>query len=360
MSTNTFINGSKFENGITATTISSPSLDVKQDKLISGTNIKTVNNYNLLGSGDVNILGEINDKYVAKSGDTMSGNLFIEASLNIGVNNKTNGMYSFAQGNTCYADGDSSHAEGWNTHAKDFCSHAEGSNTIANNLGEHASGVYNVSTLGTNQELTALTVDSQATLFSVGKGYTVDNRENAFEVKYNGDVYINNSLNIGVKNKVNSYYSFAQGSYTSAMGNYSHAEGVQAHASGDASHAEGDNVSAKGRSSHAEGFMTIANGNSSHAEGSNVSAKGRSSHAEGSGTQANGEFSHAEGYGTITNNEGEHACGKWNVSENNTLFSIGNGISDDTRSNAFEIKENGDIYIKGKNDIMVRLQDVIN
>ena len=67
----------------------------------------------------------------------------------------------------------------------------------------------------------------------------------------------------------------------------------------------------------------------------------------------------AESYGqystalsrTKVNNESEFGCGKYNVSNtgsteaDNTLFSVGNGTSDSARHNAFEIRQNGDIYL---------------
>ena len=69
--------------------------------------------------------------------------------------------------------------------------------------------------------------------------------------------------------------------------------------------------------------------------------------------QANGEYSHAEGKGTIVNNTAEHGCGMFNTSvkstdaDKSTLFSIGNGSDDSHRSNAIEVKKNGDVYING-------------
>ena len=74
--------------------------------------------------------------------------------------------------------------------------------------------------------------------------------------------------------------------------------------------------------------------------------------------QASGKYAHAEGRGNITNNEYEHASGKYNVSipktaDNTTAdathFSIGIGTSekDAERKNAFEAKQNGDVYITG-------------
>ena len=130
---------------------------------------------------------------------------------------------------------------------------------------------------------------------------------------------------------------------------------------------EGVGTFASGNYSHAEGGTTSAKGIASHAEGMNTRAKGVASHAEGSETYANGISSHAEGNGTITNNASEHASGQYNNSvsasttfgdSGNTLFSVGNGTENEARHNAFEIRQNGDIYCSdGTND--VKLQDTI-
>ena len=46
-------------------------------------------------------------------------------------------------------------------------------------------------------------------------------------------------------------------------------------------------------------------------------------------------------------NANEVAFGKYNKSNNGTQFSIGIGESANYRKNAVEVKQNGDIYIKG-------------
>ena len=140
-------------------------------------------------------------------------------------------------------------------------------------------------------------------------------------------------------------------------------------ASGDYSHAEGYITTASGEYSHAEGGYTTASGNyGSHAEGYYTEASGNYSHAEGQNTQALGQRSHAEGWHTFANNNSEHASGQYNVSSSastefgnsgNTLFSVGNGTAENARHNAFEIKQNGDIYIVNKNGQDVKLQDEI-
>lgn len=70
--------------------------------------------------------------------------------------------------------------------------------------------------------------------------------------------------------------------------------------------------------------------------------------------EANGAYSFSEGQHTVANNRSEHALGEYNKSnkandtfgdEGNTLFSIGNGTSESDRKNAFEVMQNGDIYI---------------
>jgi len=130
---------------------------------------------------------------------------------------------------------------------------------------------------------------------------------------------------------------------------------------------------AYGASSLAEGMDTKAYGSACHSEGLGSKAGVENNfiiqgvHAEGYYTQAKGTASHAEGLYTIANNQSEHASGQFNVSNSatttfgdsgNTLFSVGNGTANNARHNAFEIRQNGDIYCSdGTND--VKLQDTI-
>ena len=113
-----------------------------------------------------------------------------------------------------------------------------------------------------------------------------------------------------------------------------------------------------------------ASGSDSFAIGSNgVKASGLSSFAGGSYSEAKGIFSMAFGRYAITKNYGETAFGFYNKtngsssaagnSSGNTLFSVGNGTNmNDGKHNAFEIRQNGDIYCSdGTND--VKLQDTI-
>lgn len=111
--------------------------------------------------------------------------------------------------------------------------------------------------------------------------------------------------------------------------------------------------------------INVASGDYSHSEGYISKAEGYASHAEGLSTKSKGFGSHAEGYFTITTNESEHSSGRYNNSvsssttfgdSGNTLFSVGNGTANNARHNAFEIRQNGDIYIT-KDGQDIKLQD---
>lgn len=87
-------------------------------------------------------------------------------------------------------------------------------------------------------------------------------------------------------------------------------------------------------------------GELSHAEGFDTLAFAIGSHSEGIGTKAIGNASHAEGIDTRANGVASHACGKYNIEDvdGKFIFIIGNGESDESRSNAFSIDYDGLIY----------------
>ena len=215
------------------------------------------------------------------------------------------GQYAVAEGSGTTASGRASHAEGHGTSASGYYSHAEGSGTTAS-----------------------------------------------------GD-----------------YSSHAEGQGTTASSSCSHAEGYKTKAYGHDSHAEGSGTTASGMSSHAEGVSTKAHGYGSHTEGSATTAIGQFSHAEGSVTTASGLFSHAEGYRTTATTQSEHASGQFNISlsgsstwgySGNTLFTVGNGSGSSTTHNAFEIRQDGTIYISDTSaegeyyrKPMIKLQDAL-
>lgn len=282
-----------------------------------------------------------------------------------GLSTSATSYQSHAEGYGTLASGDYSHAEGRSTIASGYCSHAEGQSTKAFGDQSHAEGQ---STSATSYQTHA---EGYGTLASGVQSHAEGSNTTASGNYSHAEGYSTNA--IGSR-------SHAEGSGTIASGDYSHAEGYSTSATSIYTHAEGDGTKANGNNSHAEGYNTIARGVSSHAEGYQTHAEGENSHSEGRSTEATGHYSHAEGYFTIAssnsshtegkntkaNNQSEHASGQYNISSSastefgnsgNTLFSVGNGTADDARHNAFEIRQNGDIYIVDKNGNDILLQD---
>ena len=102
-------------------------------------------------------------------------------------------------------------------------------------------------------------------------------------------------------------------------------------------------------------------------KGINMAAKGAISIVGGSFVSASTNAHYSVGFGNFINlsNEAEFSCGEFSKTNRanstfgdsgNTLFSVGNGTADNARHNAFEIRQNGDIYIS-KDGQDVKLQD---
>lgn len=153
----------------------------------------------------------------------------------------------------------------------------------------------------------------------------------------------------GWKTKATNDSCHAEGSSTEATGYVSHAEGSNTKASEQYSHAEGTYTQAMGKYSHAEGGNTLALGQWSHAEGAYAEANGNRSHAEGWSTQANGEASHAEGFGTDASSKNQHVEGKFNIKDTAETYAhiVGNGTSDNSRSNAHTLDWSGNAWYAG-------------
>lgn len=174
----------------------------------------------------------------------------------------------------------------------------------------------------------------------------------------------NNSIIGGISSTASSECSFSYGVRTKAQGTISVAFGDGSQATGNYSFAT-NKSRAQGTYSFSEGNNTQATDNGSHSEGFQTQSKGTGSHSEGLFTTASTDGSHTEGYETKVSNIYEHASGKHNNTvsasttfgdSGNTLFSVGNGTSNNARHNAFEIRQNGDIYLT-KDGQDVKLQD---
>lgn len=89
-----------------------------------------------------------------------------------------------------------------------------------------------------------------------------------------------------------------------------------------------------GSYSHAEGYQTVA---------------GSSAHAEGDNSYAGGYASHAEGSYTVTYTAYQHAQGKYNIRDNEGTYAhiVGNGTSNNERSNAHTLDWSGNAWYAG-------------
>ena len=283
-------------------------LESKQEVLVSGTNIKTINGESILGEGDLIISGNGGvGKVDTNSGGT--GEIF-----NHYDRNKATGAFSHSEGYMTTASGSRSHAEGSDTTSSGFKSHAEGYFTTAD-----------------------------------------------------GEV------------------SHAEGSKTKASGDYSHSEGIETNATGQASHAEGKGSVAYGDQSHAAGFQSIAVGNYAMALGGGAVSKssdlytktkseilseysndwrtvedsfhmayGKGSTVTGKNNLALGNYSFAGGYGNVSIRDYQYTVGRFNSydsQDSDKLFVVGNGTSDDNRSNAFVVNVTG---VSNSSDIKLK------
>lgn len=247
--------------------------------------------------------------YLPKDNPTATGTLSVPKL----INGEISGL------NTCIASGTGAHAEGFHSTASGNYSHAEGVATTASGKYSHAEG-------GSTDEGG-----------STASGY-VSHAEGAGTT----------ATGLG---------SHAEGSTTTAIGEYSHAEGLYSRTflGADYSHAEGYQSYTSGIYSHAEGTHTQTSGGFSHTEGSSTKTYGDAAHAEGASTMANGNYSHSEGYFTTARTLGSHVAGKYNVLDttgNATSFGtyayiIGNGTSENARSNAFTVSWTGNVWCAG-------------
>lgn len=166
-----------------------------------------------------------------------------------------------------------------------------------------------------------------------------------------------NSFAAGRHVKASGGSSVAIGSGARAEGTVSFASGINTYANGYASVAMGGYSETGGAYSFAIGDSTTTYGLGSVAMGKDTQATSNYSFAVGHDSNASGVASNAFGIGTIAESFGTTVIGQYNapsVSPNpgtfldtNMAFAIGNGTSDTTRSNAFEVLFNGDTNVRG-------------
>lgn len=245
-------------------------------------------------------------------------------------------------------------------------------------------------TQGNNKYPSAVLKNSGCKVYG---GYSVAEGQNTVVGDENYTSALLNTHAEGYYTKAVGFACHAEGNFTYVSGQSNHVEGLNCYVSGQSSHGEGQNTYVNGQSCHAEGQFTYALsfcchaegnytyaiGTASHAEGLYTYVNSTASHAEGQYTYALGHYTHAEGQYTYAYNEAEHASGRFNISFNSTnsnngtwmgsdaftLFTVGNGLANTLRHNAFEIRQSGDIYFSDTNSEggyyekpMRKLQDI--
>ena len=320
----------------------------------------------------------------------------------LGFANTASGNYSYAMGYGTIAGGENSATLGVFTKAGGSHSTAMGGSTIAKGYSSTVLGIYNDSILTTNETL----ISSITPLFIVGNGDGNTSRRNAVTVLKNGNTGIGTSAPLSRLHVTDSAVLFSaagnipgtpgspplqgpgrrmmwypdkaafRAGYVSAthwdngsIGNYSVALGSDNVANGPSSVAMGSVSSAFGSSSVALGNNANAMGNFSIAMGGSTIASGTSSIAMGGGTlasanyatamgfysTASGWYSTAMGNNTFAKSSFETVVGIWNTDYtpsstsgwigSDRLFSVGNGTSTSTRSDAIVILKNGNTGI---------------
>ena len=182
-----------------------------------------------------------------------------------------------------------------------------------------------------------------------------------FAFGYGNTVSVEGSCAVGIANDVSGLRACAIGSKNEASGDDAMAFGLQNKATGKYSRAFGRRNIASGNQSFADGQKTIASGAISHAEGDGCRAAAVGSHAEGGGTYADASQSYTHVGGV--NNAVSTAIGKTvtitRYNEDGTVDStstrtlgkyaevIGNGDSDQSRSNARTLDWDGNEELAG-------------
>jgi hypothetical protein len=222
-------------------TATQTALDKKQDTLVSGTNIKTINSTSILGSGDITI---------ASTSYTAGDNITITTDNKINANCVPLGtVYGTGAGNL-----------------------AGGTGSVAGTSGQNYTKMtaYGASAKASGNYSTAIGSASTASGdFSTASGYGS-----------NANGY--GSTASGHFSTASGYGSTANGSISTASGSYSTASGYGSNANGYGSNASGYNSNSSGYGSTASGYGSTASGSYSTASGYGSTASGNGSTAIGS------------------------------------------------------------------------------
>lgn len=193
---------SEVDNAITAAT------STKQDQLVSGTNIKTINNESILGSGNITIEGGGGGKAVSagtnisittgETADTINCTLNLENGTNSqsgGIKLKSNGAGNSVSGRDACAFGGGNRVGGINSFVTGYYNTGNTNNAFiggySNKTTNDTEALFGTYALSNGSRTGDFYGDSGCTMFAVGNGeWRSQTRHNAFEIRQNGDIYI--------------------------------------------------------------------------------------------------------------------------------------------------------------------------
>lgn len=282
---------------------------------------------------------------------TQAGCAHVEGSYN-----EASGANTHAEGTNVNTIGDNSHAEGNGTKTWGQDSHAEGKYSYAFGEASHAEGfgTDTPSILDTNIKISG---NANTATYNYTGTFNPVQGDRIYYFVLNSVNYIATLISY-TQNTITFNQTLSNSKLTNVELKYVNLSTSSA-AMGRGSHAEGKDTIAVSAYSHAEGQNSIAAYGVSHAEGENTFASGNhSSHAEGYNTKASGAYgSHAEGNYTIAAGGSQHVVGKYNIADapsqsyspnGQYVEIVGNGTSDNNRSNARTLDWNGNEILAGK------------
>lgn len=340
-------------------------LNKKQDKLISGTNIKTINNTSILGEGNINIQGGGGsvEPIIVTYGEPISAETMTKIKeqktnvcLDLGSHyylltdirniNGSGTVLTFFN-NSPYGDGQIyvemyqyfEWSEKWQTKSYAVDGHSIIEN-LFNENGEVSAQAFvdldsRLNILNTSMNDKLEDVDDKLEEVEKDLGSTVDDLSEVADEAHRTIVTVFNELNTNKLETsdlktINGESIVGEGDITIEAGgepgfikvtngskvglvsslatHYSTNIGNYATIEGDGENNEKSNT-ASGDYSHAEGMHTTASGNYSHAEGKDTTASANYAHAEGNDTTASVFCAHAEGGNTTASNAYAHAEG---------------------------------------------------
>ena len=273
--------------------------------------------------------------------ENFSGEVLGNKSHGEGDSYRVNGDISHAEGSSVWVFGQSSHGEGANNIIHGSFSHAEGLKNTIYSWSSHVEGDSNIVGDETEQ-------DSDSAKWSVH----VEGVKNKIYTSY---AHVEGSTN---EVRDTATYSHTEGYNNITEGYATHIEGYAGMVKGDYSHVECRQNANYGASSHIEGELGVIGTqdkinqiNGVHVEGSNCKAFANYAHVEGRLCQAleNATASHAEGSGCVSGSVNQHVEGRYNIIDTNTQYVhiVGNGVSDDSRSNCYTLTPGGNGWYRG-------------